>query len=104
MTKAQKTPRTAIKLHCSSQTEPNENIPVFMAVPSQANGHGQSQQDMHTQPEKRGTQPEKRYKCSRCTHARYCNRECQRTHWGVHRLVCCNSLNSHAASAECGGT
>ena len=35
---------------------------------------------------------EKSYKCLRCLekgiHVRYCGKECQRAHWGLHGLVC----------------
>lgn len=35
---------------------------------------------------------EESYKCSRCkergVHVRYCGTECQRKHWGAHRVVC----------------
>ena len=27
--------------------------------------------------------------CNRCKKARYCNRECQKAHWAIHKLVCC---------------
>ena len=30
-------------------------------------------------------------KCSRCRTARYCNKECQKKHWGVHKNLCIDS-------------
>ena len=32
-------------------------------------------------------------RCSRCRTATYCNRECQRDHWSVHKNSCVDSNN-----------
>ena len=36
-----------------------------------------------------GTKAMRMQKCSSCRLAHYCNRSCQKSHWGCHKGVCC---------------
>ena len=38
-------------------------------------------------------------KCSRCNSVRYCSRECQKTHWAIHKAVC-NGIVERQAIAD----
>ncbi len=39
-------------------------------------------------------------KCSRCNSVRYCSRECQKTHWAIHKAVCKEIVERQQAIAD----
>ena len=39
-------------------------------------------------------------KCSRCNSVRYCSRECQKTHWAIHKAVCKEIAERQQAIAD----
>jgi ankyrin repeat protein len=39
-------------------------------------------------------------KCSRCNSVRYCSRECQKTHWVIHKAVCKEIVERQQAIAD----
>lgn len=40
----------------------------------------------------------KQYICSRCKSAKYCDKECQRNHWRIHKPVCAKTVEMNASS------
>lgn len=46
------------------------------------------------------TEPKALKKCSKCRAVQYCDRECQRLHWFVHKKECARSSTSSSKSSE----
>lgn len=73
--------------------------PALDVIIGAINNHSAYSDDLEYSPCITCSEPKAIKKCSKCKVVQYCDRECQRVHWFMHKKECSRSSTSNSGNA-----